>query len=167
MPASRGDCQSPPASHSIHQLTPSSRDKDAASLMSDDSDISRLRDVLSRAIDFSELTRREVERQLGKTTGSLSRVLGGHVELKIRHVLEICRVIEFPPLRLFRLALPETEKASEKVELVTRLLQQIFLLQRGDVEPLVAGEAPLTASEVEQAVRLAVERLLHLRKEET
>ena len=67
-------------------------------------EVVRLTNLLSAAVKFSNVTQREVERKLGLSSGSLSRLFSGGIELKIKHVLDVCEVIGFPPSRFFRAA---------------------------------------------------------------
>jgi hypothetical protein len=51
-------------------------------------------------------TNREVERTLGMRPGYLSRIFGGAVELRMEHVLAVCRALEVAPGEFFALAFP-------------------------------------------------------------
>ncbi|HEX2222585.1 MAG TPA: helix-turn-helix transcriptional regulator [Thermoanaerobaculia bacterium] len=55
---------------------------------------------------MSQLSNREVERRLGWSSGYLSRLFAQDMELKIEHVLNICRAIGFAPGELFRAVFP-------------------------------------------------------------
>jgi|HubBroStandDraft_3_1064219.scaffolds.fasta_scaffold27133_3 hypothetical protein len=72
---------------------------------------SHLVPVLKAAVRLSRFPYREIERQLGMHAGALSRLLNGGIELKVRHVEEICRVIQLSPGRLLRAAYPVAEDA--------------------------------------------------------
>jgi hypothetical protein len=77
-------------------------------------EVDRTRQTLAHLIELSGLSRREVERRLleeGCGT-DLGRLLGGRLDLKLRHVLDICRVIEIHPLELFRIVWKEPEQRS-------------------------------------------------------
>ncbi len=69
-----------------------------------------LAQVLKSAVRLSRFPYREIERQLGLHAGALSRLLNGGIELKVRHVEEVCRVIGLPPGRLLRAAYPVDEQ---------------------------------------------------------
>jgi hypothetical protein len=70
-------------------------------------EVDRMRQALLHLIEFSTMSQREVEqrlRQRGCGT-DLGRLLSGRLDLKMKHVLSICRVIELEPLELVQIAL--------------------------------------------------------------
>jgi hypothetical protein len=71
--------------------------------------VTDLRTAMGALLDFYDRSLREVQRVLiAHGCGlDLSRLLSGKVELKVRHVLDICRAIGVHPLELFRLVLKE------------------------------------------------------------
>jgi hypothetical protein len=50
-----------------------------------------------------------VERQLGLSSGYLSRLFAGVMELRVQHILDICGVISFAPGEFFRAAYPSAD----------------------------------------------------------
>lgn len=88
-------------------------------------EVARLTNLLSAAVKFSNVTQREVERKLGLSSGSLSRLFSGGIELKIKHILDVCHVIGFPPARFFRAAYPHREEDSGEAWRLQRLLEQL------------------------------------------
>lgn len=88
-------------------------------------EVVRLTNLLSAAVKFSNITQREVERKLGLSSGSLSRLFSGGIELKIKHVLDVCEVIGFPPSRFFRAAYPQRDEESGDAWRLQRLLEQL------------------------------------------
>jgi hypothetical protein len=81
-------------------------------------EVDLVRDALRGLIDLSGRTRREVERQLAVEGGGvdLTRLLGGKLDPKLRHVLDICRVIDLHPLEFFRLVFKEPEQPSSLLQ---------------------------------------------------
>ena len=69
-------------------------------------EIARIAAALRTAIRLSGISHRQVERELGLSTGYLTRILAGQVELRVRHVLDVCRVIGLPPDRFFGALFP-------------------------------------------------------------
>jgi hypothetical protein len=61
-----------------------------------DGTVKRVAAALRTAIRLSGLSHRQVERSLRLSTGYLTRILAGQVELKVWHVVSICQVIGFP-----------------------------------------------------------------------
>jgi transcriptional regulator with XRE-family HTH domain len=88
-------------------------------------EVVRLTNLLSAAVKFSNITQREVERKLSLSSGSLSRLFSGGIELKIKHILDVCEVIGFPPSRFFRAAYPQRDEDSGDAWRLQRLLEQL------------------------------------------
>ena len=68
-------------------------------------EVQRLVEIL-RLVIRTFGTHREVERKLGMRTGYLSRIFGGAVELRVEHILAVCRALELAPAEFFSLAFP-------------------------------------------------------------
>ncbi|HVT18889.1 MAG TPA: hypothetical protein VHQ90_22225 [Thermoanaerobaculia bacterium] len=83
--------------------------------MSPDSrpDVERVRTVLRHLIDLSGLSRHKLQKRLRDDGNGayLAGVLNGRLQLKLRHVLDLVRVLDLQPLELFRLGLPRTFRA--------------------------------------------------------
>lgn len=94
-----------------------------------DDEVVRLTNLLSATVKFSNITQREVERKLGLSSGSLSRLFSGGIELKVKHILDICEVIGFPPSRFFHAAYPQREDESGEAWRLQRLLEQLHPAQ--------------------------------------
>lgn len=124
----------------------------------------RLRNLLTSAVKFSNVTQREIERKLGWSSGSLSRLFSGGIELKVKHILDVCEVIGFPPSRFFHAAYPEPDETSGDAWRVQRLLEQLHPDRQGE-EPKPTQEdatpvaATPTQAEVERMVVAALARL--------
>lgn len=69
-------------------------------------EVARITALLRDAIKLSKVSNREVERQLGLSSGYLSRLFAGVMELRVQHVLDICTVIGFPAGEFFRAVYP-------------------------------------------------------------
>jgi len=102
-------------------------------------EVVRLTNLLSAAVKFSNITQREVERKLGLSSGSLSRLFSGGIELKIKHILDVCEVIGFAPSRFFRAAYPQRDEESGDAWRLQRLLEQLH--PGKDREPAVLRPA--------------------------
>lgn len=70
-------------------------------------EVERMREALDQLIEFSGMSRRVVERRLlmNDCGTDLNRLLSGKLDLKMRHVLAICRVIELEPLEFVQISL--------------------------------------------------------------
>lgn len=118
-----------------------------------DVEVTRLTSLLASAIKFSGWKQRDIEKALSWSSGIMSRLLSGAIELKIKHVQEICEVIGFPPERFFHAAYPTAEGGTPESARLQRLLEQ---LHPAEPEP-VATPQPAAPSTVDQT---EVERLV-------
>jgi transcriptional regulator with XRE-family HTH domain len=78
-----------------------------------DDEIERVTALLSTVIKVANVTKRELEKELGASGGYLSRLLSGKMGLSIRHILLICAAIGMEPAEFFHLAYPEAPSAGE------------------------------------------------------
>jgi transcriptional regulator with XRE-family HTH domain len=86
-----------------------------------DKDVARVAQMLKAAVRFTGVTHRKIEREMSLSTGYLSRILSGKVELRIQHVLGVCRAIGMPPSAFFEAAYPSRELDPEIARLVAAL----------------------------------------------
>ncbi len=118
-------------------------------------EMERARRILGELIELSGLSRREVERRLleeGCGT-DLGRLLAGRLDLKVRHVLDLVRVLGLHPLEFFRMVFCEPEQRSP-------FLQRLdALLAPGRAAPATAPRS--TTGEIDEIRR----RVLELRHE--
>lgn len=94
----------------------------------------RVTQMLKAAVRFTGISHRQIEREMGLSTGYLSRILSGKVELRIQHVLGVCRAIGLPPSAFFEAAYPSRELDPETARLVAALQE---LLPAEDAAPRV------------------------------
>lgn len=108
-----------------------------------DKDVIRVAQMLKAAVRFTGVSHRKIEREMSLSTGYLSRILSGKVELRIQHVLGVCRAIGLPPSAFFEAAYPSRELDPETARLVAALQE---LLPAEDAAPRAkarkAGPAP-------------------------
>jgi len=120
-----------------------------------ETEVTRLTSLLSSAIKFSGWKQRDIEKTLGWSSGSMSRLLSGGIELKIKHVLEICGVIGFPPARFFHAAYPSFEEGGNDAARLQRLLEQLHPAPEVEPEPPAkpqAGTPGVDPADVERMV---------------
>jgi hypothetical protein len=75
-------------------------------------DIRRLANALRTLIRLSSVSHRHIERELGLSTGYLTRILAGQVQLRVIHVLGVCHIIGLPPASFFAALYPPAPPAS-------------------------------------------------------
>lgn len=131
-------------------------------------EIVRIAAALRTAIRLSGISHRQVERELGLSTGYLTRILAGQVELRVRHVLDVCRVIGLPPERFFGALFP-LQDGPESMSRLERGLAQLHAAPGRPAPPMppmpnaepAAGEGGRSrpVSELLRRLRQALEDL--------
>lgn len=102
------------------------------------------------------VTKKDLDRRLGKATGYFAQVLSGRLELKYRHVVGILRALEVDPGVFFRSLYPEPAgEAAASSRAMERLLGG--LNRMGLAAPPNAGIDP---DDLERRIRAAVEEAL-------
>lgn len=86
---------------------------------STDDSVQRIAAALRTALRLSGLSLRTCERELGLSTGYLTRILNGEVHLRVGVVLDLCRMLDLPPASLFAALFP----APPASEAISRLLR--------------------------------------------
>lgn len=106
-------------------------------------------DVLEALIARSGKSKREIERRAGWAKSSLTKLLKGQWEIKLRQVLELLAAIDVAPLIFFRLVyrdLPLPDRLSEE-------------LGEGGPVPVLLPPA-MTEEELDRRIEEAVERIM-------
>ncbi|HEX2641932.1 MAG TPA: helix-turn-helix transcriptional regulator [Thermoanaerobaculia bacterium] len=128
-------------------------------------EIVRMLAVLRDAIRLARFTNREVERRLGWSSGYLSRLFAGLMELRVEHVLNICSVIGFPPNEYFRAVYPDTDSEAEGGSKLRQALERLhpepgFEPKKAVVPaPAPKSEAP-TEQDIQRMLLSALRKLL-------
>lgn len=102
-----------------------------------DEEVRRLAEVLATVLRVAGRTRQSLEEQLGLSSGYLSKILGGTVDLRARHILSIAEAVGMDPGDFFRLAFPRRRAAKEDGRSARRLIEdvQAALGQETAIEP--------------------------------
>jgi transcriptional regulator with XRE-family HTH domain len=121
--------------------------------------------ILRSAVRMSQLSNREVERRLGWSTGYLSRLFAEDMDLRVEHILDVCRALDFPPSDFFRVVYmkrddPDKQSWAQTLAKVHPLLEQ----ESKPAQPAATSDAPVTTviskEEVDQIVMNALRKLL-------
>ncbi len=115
-------------------------------------EVGRVTAALRTAIRLSGVSHREIERRLFLSTGYLTRILKGEVELRVRHVLEVLRIIGFPVGNFLGALFPATPPDSIEEARLARGLSSLHT----DPEP------PRTPEEIMDELRGCVRNLMEL-----
>ena len=71
-----------------------------------DDPVQYLKEMLATQIRRQRVTRRSIEQRMGWSHGYLTRLMGGVIELKLRHLFDILKMIEVSPAEFFAEAYP-------------------------------------------------------------
>ncbi|HVT14856.1 MAG TPA: helix-turn-helix transcriptional regulator [Thermoanaerobaculia bacterium] len=121
--------------------------------------VARYAKLLRQAIRAAGFTVAEVERRLGIGEKGLQRILGGRVDLKVRHILAVLRVIGLSEGEFFAAATRPARGESSRAELVAAFRR---LGYRGE-ELLPHDEPDPSQEELDRMVDEALDRALERR----
>jgi len=129
--------------------------------MTIDDEVRRAAKLLEALIQVTGESPEELERRLEASPGYLGRLLAGRVELKLRHILAVLRVLEIEPSLFFKTLYPGADLAG--TVRLDELRQQVKSLGVGS-EP--APKAGVGMEDLERLVQEAVQDVLARRKPE-
>jgi transcriptional regulator with XRE-family HTH domain len=127
-----------------------------------DDEVRRAAKLLEALIQVTGESQEELERRLEASPGYLGRLLAGRVELKLRHILAVLRVLEIEPSLFFKTLYPGEDLAGT-VQL-DELRRQVRSLGVGSEPALKAG---VEMKDLERLVQEAVQDVLARRKPES
>lgn len=90
-----------------------------------DGEVRRIAGALKSAVRLSGFSHRRIEREMGLCPGYLSRIFACRVELRIRHVLGVCRIIDLPVDSFFHAVLPRRQEVSNDSKRVEQSLREL------------------------------------------
>jgi transcriptional regulator with XRE-family HTH domain len=126
-----------------------------------DDEIERVTALLSTVIKVANVTKRELEKELGASGGYLSRLLSGKMGLSIRHILLICAAIGMEPAEFFHLAYPEAPAGSESSGMARDILRRFQGLgYEGKAASRPATPPALSDDELDERIRSSLGRAL-------
>ena len=116
-----------------------------------DPEVARVARLLKSAILLSEQSQRSIERQMGLSPGYLGRIIDGKLELRIAHILGVCRAIRLPPAAFFLAAYPETLNLDSETMRLVQALQHLHRQRNeGDVKEAAPPAPPPPAANRER-----------------
>lgn len=130
--------------------------------MTIDDEVHRAASLLEALIQVTGVSPEELEKRLEASPGYFARLLSGTVELKLRHILAILRILEIEPALFFQALYPEAGPAVGTVQL-DELHQRLTALGVG---PARAKPTPEVGIDLERLVQGAVQAALSSRKPE-
>lgn len=121
-----------------------------------DPEVARVARLLKSAILLSEQSQRSIERQMGLSPGYLGRIIDGKLELRIAHILGVCRAIRLPPAAFFLAAYPETLTLDSETMRLVQALQHLHRQRNeGDIKEAAPAAPAITPDRerVEQTMK--------------
>jgi hypothetical protein len=92
----------------------------------------RMREVLGKLIQLSDMTRVEIGERLGGGPHLVRRILHGDTELKARHILEIAELIGIRPIEFFHIVFEgEPARPSPLIEKMGDLAAELDAYRAG------------------------------------
>lgn len=87
-------------------------------------EVERARQALVTLIDLSMLSRREVERRMIEHSEGtdLGRLLNGRLQLKLVHIVAICRAIDLHPMEFCRMVFGEPKERSPLLQRIAGVM---------------------------------------------
>lgn len=132
--------------------------------MTIDDEVRRAAKLLETLIQVTGVSPEELERRLEASPGYLGRLLSGAVELKLRHILAILRLLEIEPALFFQTLYPESGPDGGTVQL-DELRQRVESLGiREREEESAPPRPPVGMEDLERLVQGAVQAALSRRK---
>lgn len=119
--------------------------------------------TLRKAFRALGLTAGEVEQKLGMSPGYLSRVFAGKIELKLRHIEEIAKILGLEPAELLSLSFPP--EPERRLSPAARRVREALGVEPAELQASreAAGpEPPGSESEMEQMMARVFRRVLGL-----
>lgn len=123
-------------------------------------DLRQLRAVMRQAISASGVAVRHVEAAMGCGHGNIERILDGRIELRVRHVVGLARLLKVPPGDFLELGFPQPDGAAK-----FRLKDWIMPAPFGP--PNAAKKTNGPAEDIPALVRNAVQEALGTNLKET
>lgn len=77
-------------------------------------DLRELNGLVREALNRTSMSGRRLEEELGIGHGNLQHLLEGQLELRVRHLLAIARVLKVPPHQFLELGCPEAEQTASR-----------------------------------------------------
>ncbi|HVG09307.1 MAG TPA: hypothetical protein VNM67_16490 [Thermoanaerobaculia bacterium] len=131
--------------------------------MTIDDEVRRAAKLLEAMIQATGTSSEELEKRLEAAPGYVGRLLSGRVELKLRHILAILRILEIEPVLFFQTLYLDASQAGVTVRL-DELRQRLTALGVG-CEP-AAPKPEVGMDDLERLVQGAVQAALASRKPE-
>lgn len=127
-----------------------------------DPETHRLVSLLKVCLKILGVTNREVARRMGMSPSYVSKLFSGASELRLDHVIRICRAADLDPSEFFALAYPRQPVGVSPAAL--RLREMLQSLQPTPVSPRRSAEA-LREDQIQGMLQETLEKMLGRKQE--
>ena len=120
-----------------------------------DEEIRRLAGLLGTLVRLSGIPAYSIERKLGMSKGTLTKVFKGQVELRMRHILLVLQAIDVPPEQFFSMAYSPMARSqgADPARALLEAMKQISFAPARDDERAVSMSDEEFDLRVEAALR--------------
>ncbi|HEX4962278.1 MAG TPA: helix-turn-helix transcriptional regulator [Thermoanaerobaculia bacterium] len=130
-----------------------------------DPETDRLVNLLKVSLKILGITNREVARRLEMSPSYISKLLSGASELRLDHVIRICRAAGIEPAEFFALAYPRQPMSSLAASKLRDLLQNVqqqpqALLQPQPAPPPAAQVPVYSEAQLQEMLKVTLEKML-------
>jgi transcriptional regulator with XRE-family HTH domain len=126
-----------------------------------DPETQRLLNLLKVCLKILGITNREIARRLEMSPSYVSKLLSGASELRLDHVIRICRAANLEPAEFFSLAYPRQSTGSGSLA-ASKLRELLQTVVQSAPQPAPA-KTSYTEDEVQEMLRATLERMLDRR----
>lgn len=102
----------------------------------------------------------DVAKKLGLSSGYMSRLFSGKIDLKFQHIVDISRVLGFEPEEIFHLAYPRAKEVASPSALRYQMLTQSDAALSGSSRVITPLSSASDDEEMERRVTNALRKLL-------
>lgn len=102
----------------------------------------------------------DVAKKLGLSSGYMSRLFSGKIDLKFQHIVDISRVLGFEPEEIFHLAYPKGKDAASPSALRFQMLNQPDATLSGTSRVLASINSAAEEEDMERRVANALRKIL-------
>jgi transcriptional regulator with XRE-family HTH domain len=124
-----------------------------------DPETKRLVNLVKVTLRILGLSNREVARRLGMSPSYLSKLLSGAADLRLDHLIRICKAVEMEPAEFFGLAYPlPALRASVTQGRLREMLHDLLPMSSPPPPPLPPLVERASEKEIQELLRSALER---------
>jgi hypothetical protein len=123
-------------------------------------EVQHMLNVLRSVIRGLGYNYQDVAKKLGLSSGYMSRLFSGKIDLKFQHIVDISRVLGFEPEEIFHLAYPRVKDTASPSALRFQMLTQTDAPLVSSARTLASIQSAAEDEEMERRVASALRKIL-------